>query len=69
VERNDRIVAVETGNHSYAHIKHIDELGKHFEREIEPFFVNYHGLDGKKYRILGLKGPSAARRCIEQGRQ
>jgi inorganic pyrophosphatase len=69
VERNDRIVAVETGNHSYAHVKHIDELGKHFEREIEAFFVNYHGLDGKKYRILGLKGPSAARRCIEQGRQ
>lgn len=69
VERNDRIVAVESGNHSYAHIKHIDELGKHFEREIEAFFVNYHGLDGKEYRILGLKGPAAARRCIEQGRQ
>lgn len=69
VERNDRIVAVENGNHSYAHIKHIDELGKHFEREIEAFFVNYHGLEGKKYRVLGLKGPSAARRCIEKGRQ
>lgn len=68
-ERNDRVVAVENGNHSYAHVKHIDELGKHFERELEAFFVNYHRLSGKEYRILGLKGPGAARRCIAQARK
>jgi inorganic pyrophosphatase len=27
-ERNDRVVAVEKGNHSYAHVKRIDGLGK-----------------------------------------
>jgi len=69
VERNDRVVAVENGNHSYAHIKHIDELGKHFERELEEFFVNYHRLDGKDYRVLGLKGPAAARRCVAKARK
>lgn len=68
-ERNDRVVAVENGNHSYAHVKHIDDLGKPFEREIEAFFVNYHRLSSKQYRILGLKGPSAAQRCIEKARQ
>jgi inorganic pyrophosphatase len=46
--RNDRIVAVEEGNHSYAAIKRIDDLGKPFVRELEEFFVNYHGLDGKQ---------------------
>src|SRR5712671_5589886 len=36
--RNDRIVAVEQDNHSYTAIKHIDELGKPFVRELEEFF-------------------------------
>jgi inorganic pyrophosphatase len=68
-ERNDRVVAVENGNHSYAHVKRIDDLGKRFERELEEFFVNYHCLSGKEYRILALKGPDAARRCVRQARK
>ena len=68
-ERNDRVVAVENGNHSFAHIKHVDDLGKHFERELEEFFVNYHRLSDEKYRVLALKGPSAARRCIKKARR
>jgi inorganic pyrophosphatase len=66
-ERNDRIVAVELDNHSYAHVKHIDDLGKPFCREIEEFFVNYHELRGKKYKVLAMKGPAEARRRIEDG--
>jgi inorganic pyrophosphatase len=69
VERNDRVVAVEQGNHSYAHIKHIDDLGKHFERELEEFFVNHHKLGGKQFHIIALKGPTAARRLIKQARK
>jgi inorganic pyrophosphatase len=68
-ERNDRVVAVEDGNHSYAHVKRIDDLGKPFERELEEFFVNYHRLSGKQYRILALKGPAAGRRCVRQARK
>jgi inorganic pyrophosphatase len=48
MERNDRIVAVEEQNHSYAHVKHVDDLGKKFVRELEEFFVNYHELTGKE---------------------
>ncbi len=68
-ERNDRVVAVESGNHSYADVKRVDDLGKKFEREIEEFFVNYHRLTGKEYRVLALKGPAAARRCVHQARK
>jgi inorganic pyrophosphatase len=67
-ERNDRIVAIEKQNHSWADIRHIDDLGKQFREELEEFFVNYHRLSGKKYRILGVKGPLAARKAIEKGR-
>jgi inorganic pyrophosphatase len=68
-ERNDRVVAVEEGNHSYAHVKHIDDLGKRFEQDLEEFFVNYHRLSGKQYRVLALKGPAAAQRCVVQARK
>src|ERR1700680_2368107 len=50
-ERNDRIIAIEQANHSCAHVKHIDDLGKKFVKELEEFFVNYHQLSGKEYRI------------------
>jgi hypothetical protein len=28
--------------------------------------VNYHDLTGKEYRILDIKGPGGARKCVEQ---
>jgi len=66
-ERNDRIVAIEQDNHSYASVKHVDDLGKEFARELEEFFINYHKLIGKTYKILGFKGVKAAQRCIRAG--
>lgn len=66
-ERNDRLVAVEAGNHSWADIDHVKDLGKEFVKELEDFFVNYHQLSGKEYRILNLKGPNTARKCVRQG--
>lgn len=65
--RNDRIVAVEGENHSYAHVRHIKDLGKEFVEELEEFFVNYHELSRKKYRIVDVCGPREARRRIKDG--
>ena len=65
--RNDRIIAIEQDNHSDASVRHVDDLGKKFARELENFFVNYHRLIGKKYELLGLRGRGAAMRCIRRG--
>jgi inorganic pyrophosphatase len=65
-ERNDRIVAIEQANHSFADIRTIDDLGKKFLKELQEFFVNYHELSGKKYRVLGVKGPEAAQKVIRR---
>lgn len=65
--RNDRLIAIERENHSFAHVKHVSELGKKFIKELEEFFVNYHDLQGKKFRILDVKGPAEARRRVEAG--
>jgi inorganic pyrophosphatase len=63
--RNDRIVAVEKGAHSWADIKTIDDLGKRFAAELEQFFVDYHKISGEQYRVLGLKGPDRARKSVK----
>ncbi|MBV9182852.1 MAG: inorganic diphosphatase [Acidobacteria bacterium] len=68
-ERNDRILAVERDAHSWADIKTIDDLGKQFRRELEEFFVNYHKLSGKEYRVLGIKGPDQARKLVKESMQ
>jgi inorganic pyrophosphatase len=68
-ERNDRIVAIEQGNHRWAHVKHIDDLGKQFVRELEEFFVNYHELTSRKYKIIDVRGPGEACRRIEDCRR
>jgi inorganic pyrophosphatase len=66
-ERNDRVVAVERENHSFADIRHVDDLGKTFVRELERFFVNYHELSREQYRVIGVKGPKEARKRIADG--
>ncbi len=68
-ERNDRVVAIEHDNHSFADIQHIDDLGKVFVEELEDFFVNYHQLSGEQYRVIGLGGPRTAVKCIEAGKR
>jgi len=65
--RNDRIVAVEKQNHSWADIKVIGDLGKQFLRELKEFFVNYHELSGEKFQVIDVKGPKEARKRIKDG--
>ena len=67
--RNDRLVAVAEANHMYANIKRLKDLPAKFLHELEEFFVNYHSLEGKKYRLLGCKGAGAARSVINQARR
>jgi inorganic pyrophosphatase len=67
--RNDRIVAVEQGAHSWAEVKNVDDLGKHFLRELEDFFVDYHRLSKTEYHILDVKGPGQADRLVKSSRK
>jgi inorganic pyrophosphatase len=66
--RNDRIVAVAEATHQYANVKDLSDLPKRWIKELETFFVNYHNLEGKKYRLLGCKGPQAALRLVKKSR-
>lgn len=67
--RNDRLVAVAEANHSYTNVKELKDLPSQFVKELEGFFVNYNKLQGITYKLLGCKGPAAARTLIEQARR
>src|SRR5580704_15783603 len=67
--RNDRLVAIAQANHMYANIKKLEDLPKHFVKELEDFFVNYHRLEGKQYKLLGCKDANEAMRLIKQAQK
>ena len=46
-ERNDRIIAIEQGVHSWEDIRTVDDFAKQVRSGMEEFFVNYHRLSGK----------------------
>lgn len=67
--RNDRLLAIADANHTYNYVKKIGDLPNQFLRELQNFFVNYHRLEGKQYKLLGCKGIQAALSLIEQARR
>jgi inorganic pyrophosphatase len=64
---NNRLVAIEANNHTFATVKHLDDLGIRFVKELETFFVAYHALDESKFVLRGTGGPGKAVKCVKRG--
>ncbi|MBS1625256.1 MAG: inorganic diphosphatase [Bacteroidetes bacterium] len=64
-ERNDRILAVQNASVDHSMLRTIKDVDKHLLDEVEHFFVYYNEMSGKKFKMLGVKGPKAARRLID----
>jgi inorganic pyrophosphatase len=67
--RNDRIVAIAETAQVYGNLKSLKDVPKQAFREIEEFFVNYHRLQGKKYKLLGCRGQRTAGKLIQAARK
>lgn len=67
--RNDRLVAVAETTHLYAKFTRLKDMPKQALRELEEFFVNYHRLQGKTYRLLRCKGEKTALELIAKSRK
>lgn len=67
--RNDRLVAVAEANHMYANVRKLGDLPGKWIDELQEFFVNYHNLEGKKYRLLGCKGADVALGLIKKAQK
>lgn len=67
--RNDRLIAVAQATHTFANIQKLADLPEQFRKELEAFFVNYHGLEGKKFNLLGYKGADTAMRLVKKAQK
>ena len=67
--RNDRLIAVAELNHAYKDWKKLRDLPDQFITELEAFFVNYHGLEGKKYKLLGCKEAKTALELVKKAQK
>jgi inorganic pyrophosphatase len=68
-ERNDRLIAVAAESRDYSEIQRLDDLNKNMVKEIEQFFVNYNQERGKKFQVLGTRGPKQALKLLEKSLQ
>jgi len=67
--RNDRLLAVADANHNYRDIKKISDIPRGLLKELGDFFVNYHRLEGKEYRVLGHGSTQVAMRLIKKAQK
>lgn len=65
-ERNDRLIAVEDKSRVYADISDVDDLPTQLPKELGEFFVNYHKLEGSKYKVLHLAKAAQARNLLSR---
>jgi inorganic pyrophosphatase len=66
VVRNDRLLAVPLGSRRYAELKSLEQMPPALREQIEYFLVSYGALEGKKTRIIGLRGPDEARQLVKE---
>ena len=65
-ERNDRLLAVAESSHTHSDIQSLKDLNKDLLKELQNFLVNYHSNDRTEFKVLALKGPEAATKCLKQ---
>jgi inorganic pyrophosphatase len=64
-ERNDRLIAVAEKQETNAKVDSLEDLPPHVLDEIEHFFVSYNAMAGKKFKVIGRRGPKAAKKLVE----
>jgi inorganic pyrophosphatase len=67
--RNDRLIAIAELSHAYKDWRKLKDLPGQFINELEAFFVNYHGLEGKKYKLLGCKEAKTALDLVKKSQR
>jgi inorganic pyrophosphatase len=60
VERNDRVLAIPTVSHLYASIHSASDLEPSFVGHLSDFWIHKARLDGKSFKVLGIKDAPAA---------
>lgn len=65
--RNDRLIAVAEESNLHKDVQSLKDLSPALIDEIEKFFVSYHRIRGKKFKVLQEYGPRRARKALSKG--
>jgi inorganic pyrophosphatase len=64
-DADDKIIAVANNDMSVAHLNNIEEMPKHFFKELRQFFEDYKKLEEKEVRVDAFGDKAVALRIIE----
>lgn len=64
--RNDRLIAVAVHSYSHENLQSISEINKSLLDQVEEFFVSYNKSRGKKFKVIGVHGPSRALKRLQE---
>jgi inorganic pyrophosphatase len=64
--RNDRLIAIAVSSRDLSEIESLDDLNAKMIEEIEEFFVNYNKERGKKFKVVGRRGPQQAMKLLQK---
>jgi inorganic pyrophosphatase len=64
--RNDRLIAIAASSRDLSDVDSLRDLNTNMIEEIEKFFVTYNEERGKKFKVLGRKGPQQAMKLLKK---
>lgn len=62
--RNDRYLAVSAAAGEFHDVREPDDLPDGMLEQLEKFFVNYNELEGRRFKLRGVKGAKAAFKAV-----
>ncbi|MEO9474677.1 MAG: inorganic diphosphatase [Cyclobacteriaceae bacterium] len=65
-EKDDKIIAVASGDMSVNHLEDIADLGEHFVKELQNFFEDYKKLENKTVVIEDFQDKKVATEIVEK---
>ncbi len=65
-KENDRLIGIAVHSYSHEDIQSIGEVNKSILDQVEEFFISYNKSRGKKFKVLGVHGPSKAVKRLQQ---
>lgn len=68
-ERNDRLIAIPADTHPLAKIRTIKDLDPDLLDEVISFFRYYNRMEGKRFEVIGVKGPGKAKKLVKENLQ
>jgi len=66
--RNDRLIGAASVAGDFGELHELKDVNPRLLAEIEHFFVSYNEAEGKRFEVLGRRGPAAAARLIRRSR-